>query len=155
MMNVIALTLLGVLVSATPSASPLPTPQSLPTIVIAAPRAKLTLQVAKTEEQQERGLMSVTKLSAHTGMIFVFAKDAQIEFWMKDTLVPLDMVFVGADGKVRKVATNVPVVSVDTPDADIPRRSSQAMYVIELPADEAAPDGIVPGVKLALHAGTP
>ncbi len=126
-----------------------PAPQHLPTIRVHAPRVTLTLQVAKTEDQRETGLMSVTDLPVHTGMVFVFEMDQPVEFWMKDTLVPLDMVFVAADGTVRGVAANVPVVPEDAPDDAIPRRGGTAKYVIELPAGEAAKDGIAPGVHLS------
>ena len=125
-----------------------PAPQRLPTIAVQAPRAKLILQVAKTEEQRELGLMSVTLLPVHTGMVFVFDEDAPVAFWMKDTLIPLDMIFVAADGTVRSVAADVPVVPETTPDDRIPRRSGTAKYVIELPANEAAKDGITVGIKL-------
>ncbi|HTZ54752.1 MAG TPA: DUF2079 domain-containing protein [Candidatus Acidoferrum sp.] len=132
-----------------------PAPQHLPTITVHAPKATLTLQVATTEDQRETGLMSVTNLPAHTGMVFVFDQDAPVVFWMKDTLVPLDMVFVAADGTVRSVAANVPVVSEDTPDDKIPTRPGVAKYVIELPAGEAQKDGILASVRLseltALH----
>lgn len=127
-----------------------PAPQHLPTIAVRAPKATLTLQIANTEQERETGLMSVTHLPAHTGMLFVFDQDAPVEFWMKDTLVPLDMVFVGQDGVVNSVAANVPVVAEDTPDEEIPRRSGDGKYVIELPAGEASADGIVAGVHLDL-----
>ena len=81
-------------------------------------------------------------------MIFVFEQDAPVEFWMKNTLVPLDMVFVAADGTVRTVAANVPVVPTDTPDDRIPRRDGTGQFVIELPANEAASDGIKTGTHL-------
>ncbi|HTU69203.1 MAG TPA: DUF192 domain-containing protein [Candidatus Baltobacteraceae bacterium] len=125
-----------------------PAPQHLPTIVVHAPRATLTLQVAKTENEREIGLMSVTRLPAHTGMLFVFDSDEQLEFWMKNTLVPLDMVFVASDGTVRSIAADVPVVPETTPDDAIPRRSGAGRFVIELPAGEARKDGIAPGVTL-------
>jgi uncharacterized membrane protein/uncharacterized membrane protein (UPF0127 family) len=125
-----------------------PAPQQLPTVTVHAPKATLTLQVAKSEDERETGLMSVTRLPAHTGMVFVFDEDAPVMFWMKDTLVPLDMVFLAADGTVRSVAANVPVVSETTPDDQIPRRSGTAKYVIELPAGEAQKDGIATGVQL-------
>lgn len=137
-----------VLALATMSPEPLPTPQHLATIAVRAPWATLRLQVADTEDERERGLMSVTLLPPHTGMLFVFDQDATVEFWMKDTLVPLDMVFVKRDGIVTSVARNVPVVPTDTPDEKIPRRQGVGMYVIELPANEAGRDGIVPGVRL-------
>ncbi|HTX56003.1 MAG TPA: DUF192 domain-containing protein [Candidatus Acidoferrales bacterium] len=125
-----------------------PSPQHLATIVVHAPNADLQLQVAATDEERELGLMSVTYLPPHTGMVFVFDQDAPVEFWMKDTLVPLDMVFVAADGTVRSVASDVPVVSETTPDDQIPRREGIAKYVIELPAGEATKDGISAGVRL-------
>ena len=63
--------------------------------------------------------MDRTSLPPHTGMIFVFDGDGPIEFWMKNTLIPLDMVFVAADGTVRKVSS-VPVLPPGMPDAKIP-----------------------------------
>ena len=128
---------------------PVPTPQALHVMSLAAPRAQLRVQVARTEPQRERGLMGVRKLAPHTGMIFVFESDAPIEFWMKDTLIPLDMVFIGADGVVRQVFANVPVVPADTPDSRIPRRDGVAKYVLELPAGEAPLDGFVRGARIA------
>jgi uncharacterized protein len=129
-------------------ATALPAAQHLPNITVQAPKATLTLQIAKTEAQRELGLMSVTKLPAHTGMVFVFDRDDLVEFWMKDTLVPLDMVWVGDDGVVREVAQDVPVVSLAMPDDQIPRRAGRGKFVIELPAFEASSDGIVKGVHL-------
>jgi len=89
-----------------------------------------------------------TSLPANTGMLFVFGSDGPVDFWMKNTLIPLDMVFVAADGTVRKVFARVPVVSPALPDGRIPLEESSGQYVIELPAGEAAADGIVPGTKL-------
>lgn len=124
--------------------------QHLPVEVVRAPLATLTLQIAKTDAEREFGLMNVTKLLPHNGMIFVFDEDGPEEFWMKDTLIPLDMIFVGPDGTVRAVFANVPVVPVMTADDKVPRRSGMAKYVIELPAGEAKEDGIAPGIILQL-----
>ena len=121
---------------------------ALATIVMHAPKADLHLEVARTEQQREHGLMNRTSLPEHTGMIFVFGADAQVAFWMKDTLIPLDMIFVAADGTVRQVYASVPVVAPNTPDAAIPLEPGSGKYVIELRAGEAAQDGIAPGVKL-------
>ncbi len=129
------------------TALPSPNPP-LPTTIVEAPGARLVLETASTPQERTRGLMSRTSLPPHTGMIFVFDADAPISFWMKDTLVSLDMVFVASDGIVREVFAKVPVLSPNTPDGDIPLESGRARYVIELPAGEAARDGIVPGVRL-------
>jgi uncharacterized protein len=123
----------------------------LATTIVHAPKADLTLEVARTEPQRERGLMDRRTLPAHTGMIFVFERDEPVAFWMKNTLVSLDMVFVAADGTVRRVFAKVPVLNPQPQDDRIPRESAQAEYVIELPAGEASRDGIAAGVKLDLR----
>jgi hypothetical protein len=123
----------------------MPSAQHLPTLVAIAPKATLTLQVARTDMQREIGLMNVTALPEHTGMVFVFPGDGPVAFWMKDTLIPLDMVFVASDGKVRSVAARVPVVPLTMPDENIPLERGTAKYVIELSSGEAEQDGIVAG----------
>jgi uncharacterized membrane protein (UPF0127 family) len=126
-----------------------PPPQALPAITVRAPKAALHLQIAATEEQRERGLMSVRHLAAHSGMLFVFDSDMPVAFWMKDTLIPLDMIFVAPDGTVRKVFVRVPVVSPQLPDQNIPLERGSAKYVIELRAGEAPLDGLQPGAHLS------
>jgi uncharacterized membrane protein (UPF0127 family) len=136
----------AIVLAVTPTA--LPTPQSLAAVTVHAPGAALHLQVARTEPQRERGLMSVRHLPPHTGMLFVFESDAPVAFWMKDTLIPLDMVFLSPQGVVRTVFARVAVVSAQLPDADIPLEQGTAKYVIELPAGEAQQDGLHPGAHI-------
>lgn len=124
---------------------PFVSPQPLPQVTLRAPRSELRVQVADTYAKREAGLMNYHMLLRHTGMIFVFASDARVDFWMKNTLIALDMVFVGADGRVRSVAANVPASTYETPDTDVARRTARAKYVIELAAGEAAVDGLAPG----------
>ncbi len=127
----------------------LPPPNAgLPTTVVVAPKARLVLETATTDAERERGLMNRTALPPHTGMLFVFDADGPISFWMKGTLISLDMVFVASDGTVRKVFAQVPVLPPNTPDNAIPLESGPARYVIELPAGEAAKDGIESGTRL-------
>jgi uncharacterized protein len=83
-------------------------------------------------------------------MIFVFPSDGPLDFWMKDTLIPLDMVFIGADGTVRKIYHSVPVLPPKTPDAKIPLEGGSGQYVIELAAGDSAAEGLAEGVKLDL-----
>jgi uncharacterized membrane protein (UPF0127 family) len=127
----------------------------LTTMTVHAPRQDLVVEVARTEPEREHGLMDRKVLAAHTGMLFVFEADEPVAFWMKDTLIPLDMIFIGADGRVRRVFANVPVVAPTLADDRIPRESATARYVIELPANEAAADGIAAGAQLDMHGVPP
>jgi uncharacterized membrane protein (UPF0127 family) len=127
-------------------------PDALPVITLGAPSAPLKLAVANDQTSRELGLMCVLRLQPHVGMIFVFDQDSKQEFWMKNTLIPLDMVWVRADGTVDTVAANVPKSTRDTPDDDVARRSGFGKYVIELGAGEAATDGITVGSTLKVAA---
>jgi uncharacterized membrane protein (UPF0127 family) len=61
------------------------------------------VQVAATEEQQERGLMFVPSLRPNAGMIFPYDPPQDIAFWMKHTLIPLDIIFVRSDGTIARI----------------------------------------------------
>ena len=121
---------------------------ALHTVTVAAPSAKLTLEVADTPQAREYGLMFRTALAKHRGMIFVFSFDGRQGFWMKNTLIPLDMVFVRANGTIDSIADNVPASKLG--DDNVARRDGEGKYVIELPAGEARRDGLRPGLRLAI-----
>jgi hypothetical protein len=126
---------------------------TLPVALVDAPRVTLRLAVAEDEHTRELGLMCVTHLQARTGMIFVFGHDDRWEFWMKNTLIPLDMVWVRPDGRVDAVAARVPASTRATPDDKVARRTGRGVYVIELAPGEAAADGIVAGSTLKVPKG--
>ncbi|MGD9681423.1 MAG: DUF192 domain-containing protein [Candidatus Obscuribacterales bacterium] len=67
----------------------------------------ITLEVAQTLEEIQRGLMFRTSLEKDSGMVFLFPRGYRANFWMKNTLIPLDMLFI-LDGKVVKIFENVP-----------------------------------------------
>lgn len=117
----------------------------MPLIVARAGHASLRLAVADSERRRELGLMCVTALRPHSGMLFVFAHDDPQTFWMKNTLIPLDMIWVGDGGRVNTVAAGVPASTLATPDSAVARRSGRGRYVIELAAGEARRNGIVAG----------
>jgi uncharacterized membrane protein (UPF0127 family) len=122
----------------------------LPVVDATAGDVKLRLAVANDEPTRELGLMCVTRLRSHAGMIFVFPQSANQEFWMKNTLIPLDMVWVAADGTVTNVAPAVPASTMQTSDDQVARRRGNGRFVIELPSGEASVDGISAGMRLTL-----
>ena len=120
----------------------------MPVIVARAGRVALQLAVADSEHRRELGLMCVTALRPRSGMLFVFATDAVQTFWMKNTLIPLDMVWVRDDGLVTTVAGDVPASTLATPDDAVARRTGRGRYVIELAAGEARRAGIAAGARV-------
>lgn len=78
---------------------------------------RFEVEVARTAEEQRQGLMFRTSLPADGGMLFPFEKPRIASFWMRNTVIPLDMFFVRADGSVDRIAENTipesaePVVS--------------------------------------------
>ena len=110
----------------------------------------LKLAVAANDNDRDLGLMCVTALRPQHGMIFVFGSSQHWEFWMKNTLVPLDMVWLATDGKITTIASHVPASTRETSDMDVARRGGSGRFVIELADGEALADGLSVGEKLSL-----
>ena len=72
---------------------------------VGRPNSKVFLEVSLTSEEKEKGLMNRPSLDSNHGMVFVFRPGKQITFWMKDTLISLDMIFVNK-GKIVKIVKN-------------------------------------------------
>ena len=102
-----------------------------------------TIEVATTPAQQEHGLMFRTSLDEHAGMLFIFPSDQDISMWMKNTLIPLDMLFVKSDGTIAHIAHD----AVPQSEAII---SSGGLVrdVVELKGGAAARLGIHEGDKI-------
>jgi uncharacterized membrane protein (UPF0127 family) len=66
---------------------------------------RFTVEVARTPEEQQAGLMFRTSLAGDHGMIFPYDPPQDVAFWMKNTLIPLDMVFIRADGTIARITT--------------------------------------------------
>jgi uncharacterized membrane protein (UPF0127 family) len=124
----------------------------LRTVSVTGSAVALTLAVAADERSRERGLMCVTALRPAAGMIFVFPSANEWQFWMKNTVAPLDMVWLADDGTVTHVAANVPASTLETPNERVARRSGHGRFVIELRAGEAAAEHIAAGTRLTVPA---
>lgn len=105
-------------------------------------------RVADTPEKQEKGLMFVKQLPENEGMLFVFQQDEDQAFWMKNTLIDLDMVFIGSDKRVTSVAEQVPHSYTYTPDDEVAYALGYGQYVLELSAKTAAKHGVTEGAEI-------
>src|SRR5690348_1669565 len=104
---------------------------------------RIAVEIAADDASREHGLMDRTSMPADHGMLFVFP-DSQIRtFWMKDTLIPLDMLFLDADGKLVTLLADVPPCKADP--CWIYPSTQPARYVLELNAGVAAKLGLREG----------
>ena len=104
---------------------------------------KFTVEVAATPEQQETGMMFRTATTPNAGMIFPFPAPKMASFWMKNTLIPLDIIFIRADGTIANIADNAVPQSLDMVLAAEP-----VTAVLEIAGGRAAELGINPGDKV-------
>jgi uncharacterized protein len=105
---------------------------------------RFTVEVARTPEEQAHGLMFRNQVPADRGMIFPYDPPVQVSFWMKDTLIPLDMLFIGPDGKIGRIAANAVPMSLDpVPSID------PVAAVLEIAGGRAAELGIKEGDKVS------
>ena len=108
----------------------------------------IKLEVAQTPQQQAIGLMFRESLPSDRGMLFPFESPKIARFWMKNVLIPLDMVFIKGD-RIVEIAVNVPPCKTEScpvygPDALVDR-------VLELPGGKSQELGIKPGDAIAIY----
>ncbi|MEJ0063852.1 MAG: DUF192 domain-containing protein [Alphaproteobacteria bacterium] len=109
------------------------------------PEQNLEVEVARTGEQQAYGLMFLNELPGTDGMLFVSKQPRVMYFWMKNTLIPLDIIFIGADSKIVKVVAGA------TPLSTMPMSSEKpVLMALEIQGGRAARLGIRPGARVAL-----
>ena len=77
-----------------------------------------TVEIAANPEQQERGLMFRRDLAPDHGMIFPYSPAQDVAFWMKNTLIPLDMIFIRADGTIARIANAKPLDETAVPSGE-------------------------------------
>jgi uncharacterized membrane protein (UPF0127 family) len=104
---------------------------------------KFDIELALNDVERARGLMFRDKLGPYEGMLFDFYQEAPVSFWMKNTLIPLDMVFIAGDGTIRHIHANAVPLSTDTVPSEYPVRA-----VLEINGGSARLLGIKPGDKV-------
>ncbi|MGB5487430.1 MAG: DUF192 domain-containing protein [Lysobacterales bacterium] len=110
---------------------------------------RFTVEIAETQEKQALGLMFRDSMPADEGMIFIFPNEAPRSFWMKNTRIPLDIMYFDKDLKMVSISANTPPCRVKRcpsyPSA------GPAMYVLELNAGMASELGVGPGDQLIIE----
>ena len=109
----------------------------------AGKKLPFTVEVARTVEQQAQGMMNRQSLAPDRGMIFPYDPPVAASFWMKNTLIPLDMIFVRADGTIARIEANAAPLSLDPVAAGEPVGA-----VLELAGGRSAELGITPGARV-------
>jgi len=109
-----------------------------------------TVEVARTEDEQAQGLMFRDSLAPDRGMIFPFATPRPASFWMKNTFIPLDMIFIRADGTIARIADNTIPQSLDQVEVGEP-----VAAVLEIAGGRAAELGIQEGDRASWPGGPP
>ncbi len=109
------------------------------------PPLSFTVKLAETEAQHRHGLMFTPYLPKQQGMLFVFETDAPRQFWMKNTQIPLDMLFFASDGRLVNIVHSAEPFSLTARNSAGPVR-----YVLELNGGVAAKIGFQPDARLLL-----
>jgi uncharacterized membrane protein (UPF0127 family) len=102
----------------------------------------VAVEIADTPATEQRGLMYRTELEASKGMIFVWSSDRPRTFWMHNTCIPLDMLFIAKDGTIAGILEQVPTLN------DSPRSvACPVAHVLEVNAGWTRSHGVKPGMK--------
>jgi uncharacterized membrane protein (UPF0127 family) len=134
--------------AARPTADPTPAPATAPAprvIVETAGGARLpvTVELARTDEERARGLMHRRELAPEAGMLFLFSENEPRAFWMKNTLLPLDMLFIDDGGRVVGIIERAEPLTLSPRDPGVPSR-----YVLEVNGGWAERHGVRPGDRV-------
>jgi uncharacterized protein len=125
-----------------------------PNIVIVGPdnqpRATVRVELAETEQNRERGLMYRNELDSDAGMLFVFKAPVHASFWMHNTQIPLDMLFISSNRRVIGIIPNA------EPYTDSAREvTGDSLYVLEVNGGFSKQHGVAVGDRLEFHDFSP
>jgi len=96
---------------------------------------RFDVELAVTQNEHSHGLMGRTALATNQGMLFVYDTPQELSFWMKSTLIPLDILFFDRDGKLQKIFADTPPCIKEPCETYTP--PSPAQYVLEVAAGTA------------------
>ena len=114
-------------------------------IVTGRGRARFLVETAATRAQQERGLMFRKSLAPDRGMLFIYQRPQPVAYWMKNTLIPLDIIYIAPNGRILSIVRNA------RPHDETPLPSGGLVLgVLEIAGGRAAQLGILPGDRV-LH----
>jgi uncharacterized membrane protein (UPF0127 family) len=118
--------------------------QKLDTAILSIARAdsssvEITVEIARTEEEKARGLMHRKNLPDGEGMIFVYDRDQQMSYWMKNTVIPLSIAFIASDGRIIEIKDMQPL------DLSAVKSSRSVRYALETPQGWFERVGVKPG----------
>lgn len=102
-----------------------------------------TVEIADTDSERARGLMFRTTLAADAGMLFDYHREQLTAFWMQNTLIPLDMIFISADGVVKTIHVNARPMDTTSIPSEVPVR-----FVLEIPGGRSVEIGLAPGDRV-------
>ncbi len=114
------------------------------TIRSATGRHRFTVEIARSPQEQATGLMQRESLTPDRGMLFPYDPPQPASFWMKNTLIPLDIIFIRADGRIARIAANTVPLSLEP----VPSLEPVAA-VLEIAGGRAAELGIAPGDRVS------
>ena len=110
------------------------------TVKSAAGEHRFTVEIADTPAQQQKGLMFRQELAPDAGMLFDFHESRQVSFWMQNTLIPLDMLFIRTDGSIANIHVNAHPLDPTSIPSDGP-----VEFVLEIPGGRSVELGIKAG----------
>jgi uncharacterized membrane protein (UPF0127 family) len=126
--------------------APEPAPAPAPRVVVetaSGRRLPVQVELARTDEERARGLMNRRQLAEDAGMLFLFSESEPRAFWMKNTLIPLDMLFIDEGGRVVGLLERAEPLTTSPRDPGVPSR-----YVLEVNGGWAERHGVRPGDRV-------
>ena len=113
------------------------------TIFTGAGPVKIRAEFARTPEEWQKGLMNRSSLPKNSGMLFIFPDETNRSFWMKNTLIPLDIIFISSKGRVNEMTTLSPCQKTEI--CQFYNSKTPAQYVLEINAGSTGKWKIIEG----------